>query len=51
MSFCSRLTSEVLLDVCKEVDLEINADKMKYLSISRHQNSGQNHIKADDKYF
>jgi hypothetical protein len=31
-----------LIDASKEVGLEINADKTKYMSLSRHQNVGQN---------
>jgi hypothetical protein len=33
---------EILIDASKEVGLEINVDKTKYMLISRHQNVGQN---------
>jgi hypothetical protein len=31
-----------LLEASKDVDLEINAEKTKYMIMSRHPNSGQN---------
>jgi hypothetical protein len=34
--------TETLIDVSKEVGLEINVDKTKYMPLSRHQNVGQN---------
>jgi hypothetical protein len=34
---------EELLDARKEVDLEVNAEKTKYMFMSRHQTTGQNH--------
>jgi hypothetical protein len=34
--------AETLIDVSKEVGLEINVDKPKYMLLSRHQNAGQN---------
>jgi hypothetical protein len=34
--------TETLIDASKEVDLEINIDKTKYMLLSRHQNVGQN---------
>jgi hypothetical protein len=33
---------ETLTDACKEVGLEINLKKTKYMLLSRHQNVGQN---------
>jgi hypothetical protein len=33
---------ETLLEVSGDVGLEINAEKTKYMIMSRHQNSGQN---------
>jgi hypothetical protein len=33
---------ETLIDASKEVGLEINAEKTKYMLLSRHQNVGQN---------
>jgi hypothetical protein len=35
--------TETLIDASKEVGLEVNAEKSKYMLLSRHQNSGQNH--------
>jgi hypothetical protein len=34
--------TETLIDASKEVGLEINVDKTKYMLISRQQNVGQN---------
>jgi hypothetical protein len=34
--------TESLIDASKEVGLEINVEKTKYMSLSRHQNAGQN---------
>jgi hypothetical protein len=34
--------TEPLIDASKEVGLEINVDKTKYMLLSRHQNVGQN---------
>jgi hypothetical protein len=34
--------TETLTDASKEVGLEINAEKTKYMLLSRHQNGGQN---------
>jgi hypothetical protein len=31
-----------LIDASKEVGLKVNADKTKYVLLSRHQNAGQN---------
>jgi hypothetical protein len=33
--------TETLIDASKEVGLEINVDKTKYMLLSRHQNVGQ----------
>jgi biotin operon repressor len=33
---------ETLIDASKEVGLEINVDKTKYMLLSRHQNVAQN---------
>jgi hypothetical protein len=35
--------TEALIGAGKEVVLEVNAEKMKYMLVSRHQNGGQNH--------
>jgi hypothetical protein len=40
--------AEALVIASKEIGLEVNADKTKYMVISRDQNAGQNHdIKID----
>jgi hypothetical protein len=33
---------ETIIDASKEVGLEINVEKTKYMLLSRHQNAGQN---------
>jgi hypothetical protein len=44
--------TETLIDVSKEVGLEINVDKTKYILLSRHQNVGQNReIKIANRSF
>jgi hypothetical protein len=35
--------TENVIDASKEVDLEVNTEKTKYMSLSRHQSAGQNH--------
>jgi hypothetical protein len=35
--------TQTLIDASKEVGLEINTEKIKYMLLSRHQNAGQNH--------
>jgi hypothetical protein len=35
--------TEALIDASKEVGLEVNAEKTKYMLLIRHQNAGQNH--------
>jgi hypothetical protein len=43
---------ETLIDASKEVGLEVNTEKTKYMLLSRHQNAGQSHdIKIGNKYF
>jgi hypothetical protein len=34
---------ETLIDAGKEVGLEVNTEKTKYMLLSRQQNGGQNH--------
>jgi len=41
---------EALVVTSKEIDLEINAEKIKYTVMSRDENAGKNHnIKTDNK--
>jgi hypothetical protein len=35
--------TQTLIDACKEVGLEENTEKIKYMLLSRHQNAGQNY--------
>ncbi|PNF38698.1 hypothetical protein B7P43_G17524, partial [Cryptotermes secundus] len=37
-----KINTQTLIDASKEVDLEINTEKTKYMLLSRHQNAGQN---------
>jgi hypothetical protein len=37
------IKKENLIDVSKQVGLEVNSDKTKYMLLSRHQNAEQNH--------
>jgi hypothetical protein len=44
--------TETLIDASKEVGLEINVEKTKYMFLSRHQNAGQNRdIKIANRSF
>jgi hypothetical protein len=44
--------TETITDVSKEVVLEINIEKIKYMLLSRHQNAGQNQdIKIGNRSF
>jgi hypothetical protein len=44
--------TETVIDASKEVGLEVNAEKTKYILLPRHQNAGQNHnIKMGDRSF
>jgi hypothetical protein len=43
---------EILIDASKEIGLEINVEKTKYMLLSRHQNVGQNRdIKIANRLF
>jgi hypothetical protein len=43
--------TETLVDASKEVGVEVNTEKTKYMLMSRHQNAGQNHyIKIANRY-
>jgi hypothetical protein len=35
--------TQTLIDASKEIGLEVNTEKTKYMSLSRDQNAGQNH--------
>jgi hypothetical protein len=44
--------SEALLDASKEIGLEVNSEKTKYMFMSRHQTEGQsNYIRVANKSF
>jgi hypothetical protein len=44
--------TETLIGAGKEVGLEENAEKTKYLLLCRHQNSGQNYnIRISNRFF
>jgi hypothetical protein len=44
--------TKVLVVASKEIGLEVNAEKIKYMVMSRDQNAGQNHnIKINNKSF
>jgi hypothetical protein len=46
------LVAESLFYASKEVGLEVNTEKTKYMLLSRHQNEGQNHdTKIADRSF
>jgi hypothetical protein len=47
------ITNQVsLCNAHKEIDLEVNVEKTKYMVMSRDQNAGKNHnIKLDNKSF
>jgi hypothetical protein len=41
-----------LIDAGKEADKEVNAEKIKYMLLSRRQNAGQNHdTKIANRFF
>jgi hypothetical protein len=47
-----KMETKILIDASKEVGLEINVDKTKYMLLSRHQNVGQNRdIKIANRSF
>jgi hypothetical protein len=44
--------AEALLDASKEIGLEVNSEKTKYMLMSRHQTAGQsNYIRVPNKSF
>jgi hypothetical protein len=45
-------STETLIDACKEVGLEVNVEKTKYMLVSRDQNAGQTReIKIGNRSF
>jgi hypothetical protein len=44
-----RRNTKVVLDARKEVDLELNTEKTRYMFIYRHQITGQNNIEVANK--
>jgi len=46
------INTEALVVPSKEIGLELNADKTKYMVMSRDQNAGQCHnMKTDNSFF
>jgi site-specific DNA-adenine methylase len=44
--------TQTLIDASKEIGLEVNREKTKYMSLYRHQNASQNHdIKIYNREF
>jgi hypothetical protein len=44
--------TQTLIHASKEIGLEVNTEKTKYMLLSRHQNAGQNHdIKIGKRWF
>jgi hypothetical protein len=44
--------TETLIEACKEIGLEVNTEKTKYMLLSHHQNAGQYHdIKIANRCF
>jgi hypothetical protein len=47
-----RKTENLTIDASMEVSVEVNTEKTKYMLLSCHQNSGQNHnIKVANRFF
>jgi hypothetical protein len=46
-----RKNTETVIDASEKVDLEVNAEKNKYMLLPRHQNAGQNHSKSNAQHF
>jgi nitrate reductase cytochrome c-type subunit len=45
-----KISTDALLDASKEVGLEVSSQKTKYVCMSCHQNTGQNHIMIANKF-
>jgi hypothetical protein len=44
--------TQTLIDASKEIGLEVNTEKTKYMSLSRHQSAGQNFdLKIGNRWF
>jgi hypothetical protein len=44
--------TETLIDVSKEIGIEVNTEKTKFMFLSRHQNAGHNNdIKLENRFF
>jgi hypothetical protein len=47
-----KINTEDIIDASKEVGLEVNTEKTKYMLLSRHQNARENHdIKMANRCF
>jgi site-specific DNA-adenine methylase len=47
-----KINTQTLIDAIKMIGLEVNTEKTKYMSLSRHQNAGRNHdIKIGNRWF
>jgi ribosomal protein S2 len=48
----TKKNTKTLIDASKEVGLEVNTEKSKYILLSHHQNAGKNHdIKIANRCF
>jgi hypothetical protein len=48
----TKKNAEALWDASKEIGLEVNSEKTKYMFISRHQTAGQsNYVRVANKSF
>jgi hypothetical protein len=43
--------AEALLDASKEIGLEVNSEKTKYMFMSHHQTAGQSNLRVTNKSF
>jgi hypothetical protein len=50
--YTAKKNTQILISASKEIGLEVNTEKTKYMLLSRHQNEGQNHdIKIANRSF